>query len=110
MLTLEELLLQLSLCDLDFHGLVYLLVVAALVVGVVLNGGGEEGVDEGRLSKARFASNLRELAIAAGQGKEMGVGTMMVKAAPRFATILCLRRRLGWMCQSAHSRRLHTAG
>jgi len=35
-----------------------LLVVSALVVGVVLDGGGEEGVDEGGLSEARFASNL----------------------------------------------------
>lgn len=30
----------------------------ALVVGVVLDGGGEQGVDEGRLSQAGFASNL----------------------------------------------------
>jgi hypothetical protein len=48
--TLEELLLQLCLCDLDFDGFVNLLVVAAFVVGVVLDGGGEEGVDEGGLS------------------------------------------------------------
>lgn len=32
---------------------------SALVVGVVLDCGGEEGVDEGRLSKARLASNLQ---------------------------------------------------
>ena len=56
--TLEELLLKLCLCDLDFDSLVHLLHVAALVVGIVLDGGGEEGVDEGGLSKARFTSNL----------------------------------------------------
>ena len=56
--TLEELLLQLCLCDLDLDCLVHLLHVAALVVGVVLDRGGEERVDEGRLSKARFTSNL----------------------------------------------------
>jgi hypothetical protein len=56
--TLEELFLQLGLCDFDFDGLVNLLVMAALVVGVVLDGGGEEGVDKGGLSKARLASNL----------------------------------------------------
>jgi hypothetical protein len=48
--TLEELLFQLSLCDFDFNGFINLLVVAALVVGVVFDGCGEEGVDEGGLS------------------------------------------------------------
>jgi hypothetical protein len=33
-------------------------VVSSLVVGIVLDGGGEEGVDEGSLSEARLASNL----------------------------------------------------
>ena len=56
--TLEELLLKLCLCDLDFDSLVHLLHVAALVVGIVLDGGGEEGVDEGGLAQARLASNL----------------------------------------------------
>jgi hypothetical protein len=32
--------------------------VAALVVGVVLDGGGEEGVDEGGLAESGLASNL----------------------------------------------------
>jgi hypothetical protein len=32
--------------------------VSALVVGVVLDGGGKEGVDEGRLSESRLASDL----------------------------------------------------
>lgn len=32
---------------------------SALVVGVVLDGRGEEGVDEGRLAQTRLASNLR---------------------------------------------------
>jgi hypothetical protein len=56
-LTLEELLLQLGLGDLDFDSLVNLLRMTAAVVGVVLDGGGEEGVDEGSLSQARLASN-----------------------------------------------------
>jgi hypothetical protein len=54
---LEELLLELSLGDLDFDGLVNLLLMTALVVGIVLDGGREKGVDEGRLSKAGLASN-----------------------------------------------------
>jgi hypothetical protein len=55
---LEELLLKLGLCDLNLDRLVHLLVVASLVVGVVLDGGGEEGVDEGRLAEARLAGDL----------------------------------------------------
>lgn len=50
--TLEELLLQLGLCDLDLNSLVHLLDVAALVVRIVLDGGGEERVDEGGLSES----------------------------------------------------------
>jgi len=57
-LTLEELLLQLSLGNLDLYGLVDLLLVPALVVGIVLDRSGEKGVDEGRLAQARLASNL----------------------------------------------------
>lgn len=56
--TLEELLLKLGLCDLDLDGLVDLLLVSPLVIGIVLDGRGEEGVDEGGLAEARFASNL----------------------------------------------------
>lgn len=56
--TLEELLFQLSFCDLDFDGLVDLLLVSPLVVGIVLDGCGEEGVDECGLSQAGFTSNL----------------------------------------------------
>jgi hypothetical protein len=58
--TLEELLLQLGLGDFNLDRLVHLLVVSSLVVGIVLDGGREERVDEGRLSEARFASNLCE--------------------------------------------------
>lgn len=57
-LTLEELLLELGLGDLDLDGLVHLLVVSSLVVGIVLDGGREEGVDECCLSKTGLASNL----------------------------------------------------
>lgn len=56
--TLEELLLQLGLGYLNLDGLVDLLLMAFLVVGVVLDGGREEGVDEGRLSQTRFTSHL----------------------------------------------------
>ena len=57
-LTLEELLLELGLGDLNLDRLVDLLLVPALVIGVVLDGRGEEGVDEGRLAQTRLASNL----------------------------------------------------
>ena len=56
--TLEELLLQLGLGDLNLNGLVNLLRVTAFVIGVVLNGGGKEGVDECSLAESRLASNL----------------------------------------------------
>jgi hypothetical protein len=90
-LTLEELLLKLSLCDLNLDSLVDLLVVAALVVGVVLDGGGEEGVDECSLSETRLASDLLELATEEMFRLTMA-HTIIVKAAPRFATILCLMK------------------
>lgn len=56
--TLEELLLELSLCDFDFDSLVNLLLVTAAVVCVVLDGGGEESVDKGSLAETRLASDL----------------------------------------------------
>lgn len=46
----EEFLLQFGFGDLDLDGLVDLLGVAAAMVGVVLDGGREEGVDEGGLA------------------------------------------------------------
>jgi hypothetical protein len=63
-------------------------VVSSLVVGIVLDGGGEERVDEGCLSEARLAGNLHQLDGI--QGLIVTVLTIMVKAAPRLATILCL--------------------
>jgi len=56
--TLEEFLLELGLGDFNLDRLVNLLVVATLVVGIVLDGGGEQGVDERGLSKSGFSSNL----------------------------------------------------
>ena len=50
--TLEELLFQLGLGNLNLNGLVHLLCVAAPMVCVVLDGGREEGVDKGRLPQA----------------------------------------------------------
>jgi hypothetical protein len=58
LLTLEELLLELGLGDLNLNGLVDLLLVTLLVVGVVLDCGGEECVDKGGLAQARLARNL----------------------------------------------------
>lgn len=48
--TFEELLLQFSLCDLNFNGLVDLFGVSLLVVGVVFDCSREKCVDECRLS------------------------------------------------------------
>lgn len=83
---------------------------SALVIGVVLDGGREEGVDEGGLAQARLASNLTiQVGVLVTQkqteletsccshavyafvnGKIEGQSrTMMVKPAPRLATILC---------------------
>jgi hypothetical protein len=56
--TLEELLFQLSFGNLNLDSLVHLLRMSALVVGVVLDRGREEGVNEGGFSKSGFASNL----------------------------------------------------
>jgi hypothetical protein len=61
-------------------------VVTALVVGIVLDRRGEQSVDKGSLSEARFASNLF-LSDACGFDRRH---TIIVKAAPLFATILCL--------------------
>lgn len=87
--TLEELLLQLGLGNLNLNGLVNLLLVPALVVGVVLDGGGKERVDKGRLAQARLASNLERRSACTSTRHAVKQPTMMVKPAPRFATILC---------------------
>ena len=57
--TLEEFLLELSFCNFDFHSFVNLLGVPSSMVCVIFDGGGEEGVYERRLAKARLASNLQ---------------------------------------------------
>lgn len=109
MLTLEELFLKLGLSDLDLDGLVNLLLVAALVIGIVLYGGGEKRVDESGLAQARFTSYLEkeagvsDMALASNVLREdetknrravrlkfKNGHTIIVKAAPRLATILCL--------------------
>ena len=64
---------------------------SALVVGIVLDSGREEGVDESRLSQPGFASNLGHVSICPLQiNPPTNMPTMIVKAAPLFATILCL--------------------
>lgn len=90
--TFEELLLQLCLCDLDLNSLVHLLGMSLLVVGIVLDGGGEQRVDEGGLSQPRLSRNLDAFVSRFSQQAFIGEWepTMIVKAAPRFATILCL--------------------
>jgi hypothetical protein len=87
--TLEELFLQLSLGDLDLDRLVDLLLVPALVVGVVLDGGGEERVDEGGLAQSRLASDLLSSQNTLQRQHHQVILTIIVKAAPLFATILC---------------------
>jgi len=88
--TLEELLFKLSLGDLDLDGLVDLLLVSLLVVRVVLDGRGKEGVDECGLAQPGLASNLKRWMSEADYGYEHKLNlTMMVKAAPLLATILC---------------------
>lgn len=57
--TLEELLLKLGFGDLNLDGLVDLLCVTALVIGVVLDGSREEGVDKCGLSESGLSSNLQ---------------------------------------------------
>jgi hypothetical protein len=54
---LEELLLQFGLGDLNLDSLVDLLGKTSTVVGVVFDGGAEEGVDEGCLAETRLASD-----------------------------------------------------
>jgi hypothetical protein len=90
--TFEELLLQLGLGDLDLDGAVNLLLVAALVIGIVFDGGREQGVDEGSLSQSRLSGNLQtgSLVLKLNIGHSKLRHTIIVKAAPRFATILCL--------------------
>lgn len=94
--TLEELLLELSLCDFDLDGLVDLLLVAPLMVGIVLDGRGEQRVDEGGLAEAGLASNLyihsrRQHGVTNANLSKLWTvkRTIIVKAAPLFATILC---------------------
>lgn len=57
------------------------------MVGVVLDRGREQGVDERSLSQSRFSGNLGRQTDSMARIKGP---TMMVKAAPRLATILCL--------------------
>jgi len=61
--TLEKLLLQLRLCDLDLDGLVDLLRMSPLVVLVVLDGGGKESVDERGLAQAGLTSDLSSTSV-----------------------------------------------
>ncbi len=87
----EELFFKLCFSDLYFNGLVNLLCMATAVVGVVLNRRREESIDKGRLAKPRFASNLKACQPLDNRARsEWRSLTIIVKAAPRLATILCL--------------------
>lgn len=90
--TLEELLFQLSLGDLDLNSAVNLLLVAALVVGIVFDGGREQSVNEGSLSQSRLSSDLSTASLVSIPRPRHSKlrHTIIVNAAPRFATILCL--------------------
>jgi len=91
MFTFEELLLKLSLCDLNLNGLVDLLSMSALVVRIVLDCRREEGIDECSLPQARFSSDLSNCQIMVSIDHRVQGVTIIVKAAPLLATILCLR-------------------
>ncbi len=72
--------------------------VSSLVVGIVLDGGREERVDESSLSKTGLSSNLCHVSVLMGHEHDGRVHTMMVNEAPRLATILCLcYGQIGWM-------------
>lgn len=103
MYTFEESLLELSLCDLDLNGLVDLLSVSAFMVCIVLDRGREKSVDECGFAQSRLSSNLYCIHQSTsplgfwytsfgvkGGGRKRISRTIIVKAAPRFATILCL--------------------
>jgi hypothetical protein len=101
-LTLEELLLQLGLGDLDFDSLVNLLGMTAAVVRVVLDGGGEEGVDEGGLSQARLASNHDSESGAAFRNDLVAlVGELRAVSICRDASGVHMWRYARWQCQWA---------
>jgi hypothetical protein len=63
--TFKELFLELCLCDFNLDRLVNLLVMAALVIGVVFDGRGEEGVNESGLAESRLAGHLDGLGVDA---------------------------------------------
>ena len=89
--TFEELLFEFRLGDLNLHSLIYLLSVTSPVVCIVFYGCGEQSVDESSFPQARFASDLGFISrIHIHLDEELP--TMIVKAAPRFATILCLKQ------------------
>jgi hypothetical protein len=56
--TFEEFLLEFGFRNLDLDGLVHLLLMPLLVVRIVFDGGGEEGVDERGLAQSGFACHL----------------------------------------------------
>lgn len=56
--TLEELLLELCLGDLNLDRFIDLLLMSTAVVGVVLDGSREQRIDECCLAQARFTGNL----------------------------------------------------
>lgn len=84
--TFEEFLFQFCLCDFDFNSLVDLFSMSALVICIILDGRWEQGVYECRLSQSWFTSNLKSQLLSLTIGL---VCTIIVNAAPLFATILC---------------------
>ena len=86
--TFEKLLLKLGLGDLDLDSLVDLLRVSPLMIRIVFDGCGKERVYKCRLPQSRLTSDLSSIRIAIARGRSFH--TIIVKAAPLFATILCL--------------------
>lgn len=89
--TFEELLFELSFRDLYFDCFVDLLSMAPSVVCVILDRCREQGVNKSGLSKTRLSCNLTVGEFCSHLGRILSILTMIVKAAPRFATILCLK-------------------
>lgn len=64
----------------------------ASMVCVILDGCGKKSIDEGSLPQARFTRYLRLFSTPNPSiNPKAALLTIMVNAAPRFATILCLQ-------------------
>ena len=100
---LEELLFQLCLGDLDLNRLVNLLGVTAAMVCVVLDGGGEEGVNEGSLAQAGLASYHDGEGSAALRNDLVALVGELFEVIIRLLSLLLIVNswmNIHWQCQS----------